>query len=204
MACTSVERGSPYHKGGHIATLNGVSVRGKDLDKGKHEIPWEEREAVHTFDDGWTIERVRTPADLSLEGELMYHCARDHQFWVHKGVEMFFSLRSDVSVPKATIYCKPMKFYRVDQPEDEQVSYGGSINGLYCGYGSTEYEHSYTEPPFTFQFEGEELYVNHVSTNYSDREQGYLDRVKTWLGTLGVDTATLAEWTGRLDYSYDY
>ena len=181
-----------------------MSVRGKDLDKGKHEIPWEEREVVHAFDDGWTIERVRTPADLSLEGELMYHCARDHQFWVHKGVEVFFSLRTDVSVPKATIYCKPIKFWQIAQPEDTQVRYGGEIDGMRCGYQSTDYECSWDDPTFTFEFEGEELYVNQVSTNYSDRMDGYLERVKEWLATLGVDPVVMADWDGQLKYRYDY
>jgi hypothetical protein len=36
---------------------------------------WEERNVVHRFEDGWTLERVRTREDLFQESRLMRNCA---------------------------------------------------------------------------------------------------------------------------------
>lgn len=185
-------------------------MRGKDLDKGKYEIPWEAREVVYSWDDGWTIEKVQTPADLTLEGELMAHCARDHAFWVHKGVEVFFSLRSEMSVPKSTIYCKPVEFFKKEQPEDKLIPAGAyyqgfKIEGLAAGYPSTNYETYYKKILFTFEFEGRELYLNHMSGRY-DGENGEnrLQRVKEWLVSLGADKDAVAAWEGGYGIGGDY
>lgn len=180
-------------------------MRGKDLDKGKYDIPWEAREPVYTFEDGWTIEKVQTPADLALEGELMYHCARDHAFWVNKGVEVFFSLRTDIGVPKATIYCKPVEFFKVDQPEDAQIGYsayanGNEIDGLRAGYKSTHYETYYNGIKFTFTFEDRELYVNHMSGG----KEEYVARVKEWLASLGASGESFDSWRGGYGIGEDY
>ena len=182
-------------------------MRGKDLDKGKYDIPWEAREPVYTFEDGWTIEKVQTPADLALEGELMYHCARDHAFWVNKGVEVFFSLRTDIGVPKATIYCKPVEFFKVEQPEDKEhfdsygYKFGNEIDGLPAVYKSTHYETYYKDILFTFTFEDRELYLNHMSG--SGKEE-YVARVKEWLATLGANGAGFDHWNGGYGIGEDY
>jgi hypothetical protein len=186
-----------------------VSVRGRDLDKGKVKIPWEKRDVIYAFDDGWTIEIVTTPADLETEGSLMGHCGKQHALWVSKGVEYLFSLRNEHGASKATLHCKPVRYHNKPQPEDKELGYRGRYSGrfgtiheptgLMCGVSSTYYDGIEPETQQQFDYEGERLYIiSSGVSRYRDEsgKRSKLDRVKEWLISLGVDPEDLEHWAG--------
>jgi len=61
---------------------------------------WDERLVVFAFDSGWSVEAVRTPADLDREGELMGNCMSAEE--AADGVAIF-SLRDPDARPHADI-----------------------------------------------------------------------------------------------------
>lgn len=64
---------------------------------------YEEHEVVHSFGDGWTIQRVQTAHDLELEGELMGHCVGGYCHQVNNGDSYIYSLRDPKNRPHVTI-----------------------------------------------------------------------------------------------------
>jgi len=132
--------------------------------------------------------------DMRLEGELMQHCGKEHQFWVHKGIEVFFSLRNEFRVPKSTIYFKPVEYLGKRQPEDDNVRFGRVIEGMFCGTRSTAYEFTTTVKYPNITWEGRELRLISVSGRFGSDELSAVsrsERVKAWLLSLGADAASV-------------
>ena len=76
-----------------------------DMDKQHREENgggWVDSTVVHTFDDGWHIDKVG-PKDLALEGELMGHCVGGYCDTVSNGNSTIFSLRDPKGHPHVTI-----------------------------------------------------------------------------------------------------
>lgn len=63
---------------------------------------WENRETVYTYPDGWTIDLVTTPVDLSLEGQEMGHCVGGYGSNVEGGNSIIYSLRDARGYPHVT------------------------------------------------------------------------------------------------------
>lgn len=184
--------------------LDGVSYRGKDLEK--VDIPWEKREVVHTFEDEWTIEWVQTPIDLQLEGDIVGHCAQQHAHWVAKEVEYLFSLRNPHGTPKATAHLKAAEWVGKEHPDDAKGPFqwgwgrgklgefsGTVIDGLPCGLNSTYYDYVGTSPEKydRVTFNGKELCVISVpyQPEYSARFIEWLDGLNRVKGTRTLNSA---------------
>lgn len=176
-----------------MALINGVSYRSKDLEK--MEIPWERRDILHTFEDGYTIERILTPADLELEGGIMGHCAGSHAYWVDREVEFMFSLRNPNGVSKGTIHAKPVAEAGKSRPENAEIrNYGGmdqQIEGLSCGYTSNAYDGGYTPESVKndfriFKFEDTELFSLAETVRYGDSHEANKAKINEWLDPLTI------------------
>ena len=63
-------------------------------------------EVVHEWDDGWTVQTVTTPNDLTVEGNRMQHCSATYADKVAEGRCRIFSLRDPNNMPHATIELK--------------------------------------------------------------------------------------------------
>lgn len=62
---------------------------------------------IHTFDDGWTAQELRTHAQLSAEGEVMQHCVGNYCDWVQWNKAYIISIRDRNGKPHATIEWSP-------------------------------------------------------------------------------------------------
>jgi hypothetical protein len=89
---------------------------------------WEEREAVHTFEDGWTIEWLRTKRDLRLENRLLFYgnaCLEEKHWpdWIEGGSYLMLSLRDPDGFPKATILLGNHVFVATNRMFDAHPGY---------------------------------------------------------------------------------
>ena len=69
---------------------------------------WKERNVIHEWDDGWTIEVLRDARDLKLENILLFDdqacLAEPHwPFWVKDGGYLLYSVRDEEGWPQATL-----------------------------------------------------------------------------------------------------
>lgn len=69
---------------------------------------WEQRDVLHAFEDGWTIELLETTADRKIESNLVHRgmaCITGGQWdkWLGDGSHLLLSLRDTEGLPKATL-----------------------------------------------------------------------------------------------------
>lgn len=62
---------------------------------------------VYSFDDGWTIQDLRTEETLEAEGDEMQHCVGGYADTVRAGLALIYSLRDPRGNPHATIELQP-------------------------------------------------------------------------------------------------
>lgn len=60
-------------------------------------------ETVYKFDDGYTIQKLKTPENLQYEGDEMGHCVGDYSQPVEAGDTAIYSLRDPKGKPKVTM-----------------------------------------------------------------------------------------------------
>jgi hypothetical protein len=117
--------------------LQARPTRGRDAKK--MEKGWEERVPIWTWNNGWTLEEIRTDKDLEIEGQFMHHCggADGHKKWVKLGWEHFWSLREPDGTPHCTVFCKLASAYGQRHPEDTGELFPRSA--AYDYYGVDDY-----------------------------------------------------------------
>lgn len=76
-------------------------------DEGEFGKKYEEKNVVHQFSNGWTIQEVRTENDLTVEGEKMGHCVGGYCELVGRGDAAIYSLRDPKNEPHVTIEVSP-------------------------------------------------------------------------------------------------
>jgi hypothetical protein len=64
---------------------------------------YQEKNVVHSFPDGWTIQEVKTKNDLAVEGNKMGHCVGSYCPGVEEEELRIFSLRDPRNEPHVTI-----------------------------------------------------------------------------------------------------
>lgn len=64
-------------------------------------------EMVHSYPDGWSIQRLNTPKSLQDEGNAMGHCVGGYWPGVQNGSSAIYSLRDHHNEPHVTIEVKP-------------------------------------------------------------------------------------------------
>jgi hypothetical protein len=73
----------------------------EDFEVARRGIP--QGEVVYEFDDGWTVQRLREPDQLKVEGEVMQHCVGTYCEAVETGHSIIYSLRDPQGKPHATM-----------------------------------------------------------------------------------------------------
>lgn len=75
----------------------------EELKNAKPYGDYEEQNVVHTFDDGWTVQKVTTAHDLKVEGQKMGHCVGGYCDNVQSGKSYIYSLRDPKNEPHITM-----------------------------------------------------------------------------------------------------
>lgn len=72
-------------------------------------------EVVYRFEDGWTVERLTTPEQLTAEGQEMQHCVGEYVHNVETGHSQILSLRDPQHRPHVTMewWERQRRFYQV-------------------------------------------------------------------------------------------
>lgn len=65
---------------------------------------------IHSFPDGWTVQRLTTPEQLADEGEAMGHCVGSYARPVQQGNSLIYSLRDHQNEPHATWEIAPKQW----------------------------------------------------------------------------------------------
>lgn len=81
-----------------LAELKDFEVEATDVPQG---------EIVFEWDDGWTVQRLITPFELDVEGEVMQHCVADYCEEVQGESVFIYSLRDPRGKPHVTIEYDP-------------------------------------------------------------------------------------------------
>lgn len=64
-------------------------------------------EVIHRFDDGYTVQKLTTKAQLDAEGRLMQHCVGSYCEDVRRGDSVIYSLRDERGRPHVTMEVDP-------------------------------------------------------------------------------------------------
>jgi len=78
-------------------------------------------EIVHTFKDGYTVQKLTTKEQLEAEGDVMQHCVGGHGYYdeVRRGRTEIYSIRDPKGLPHVTIEFDP-KALNVKQVQGKQ------------------------------------------------------------------------------------
>jgi hypothetical protein len=88
-------------------------------------------EVYHTFDDGWTVRRVRNAEEATREGNQMGHCVGSYGGDIDKGHSHIWSLRDPNNQPHATL--------EMHNPQFQNRKTGEVIDG-HPGHTEDDYE----------------------------------------------------------------
>lgn len=129
-------------------------------------------DVLHHFDDGWNVQQLRTPRELTDEGDSMGHCVGSYAQQVQDGHSLVYSLRDHNNQPHATWEVTPKqwqdtegKTYNGFEPdgipaEAKPVPQGGTMEQIQ-GKGN--------EPPIPAYQARIKEYMEHAMPNPDER-----------------------------------
>jgi hypothetical protein len=133
-------------------------------------------EVYHTFDDGWTVRRVRNAEEATREGNQMGHCVGSYGGDIDKGYSHIWSLRDPNNQPHATLEMHNPQFQ--NRKTGEVIDgHPGHTEDDYEGYSDEAWKPLVHEGISTGQFYGKED---------SSPLPEYVDRMNEWLAPHGV------------------
>lgn len=86
---------------------------------------YKEKNVVHAFTSGWTIQEVRSENDLQVEGNLMGHCVGSYCPQVERGSSTIFSLRDPQNLPHVTLEMQGRASVTPDGPTTTTTGHEG-------------------------------------------------------------------------------
>jgi hypothetical protein len=143
-------------------------------------------EVVHTFKDGYTVQKLTTEKQLEAEGDVMQHCVGGYYDEVRRGKTEIYSIRDPKGRPHVTIEFDP-KALRVKQVQGKQNAEPAPKYQPYVE------EFTETLPKHPAHIRAIMDALDQYDTGITDDDEGLADIAREW-NSEGFDAIDVGAW----------